>query len=299
MPRRLLLTLAFAVGALGGCFLSPNVPPTFRYTCETDDDCAVVTCLDDTVPWPVARARGLAQGCDTDEAKADPSSAYSARQRCVSGLCQFPCALESYQNDCPSGKGYNFCFNGNCAHLCGTDTARYPDPDATCPDPQKCVIFGEDIDLGLLQPFLPSGSSGSGSNSSNPFGGGSNSVNLNDLEGAGVCGLRCDAEGAPPCAPGQYCSGAMCLPGCMHEGATPCLDGQKCVELGAFSACLAECSDSAPCPEDQVCAPFVNVCTPTCVGANAVMCLEGFTCDPTYEICVPDGASTTGMGTSG
>lgn len=300
MPRRLLLALAFAVGALGGCFLSPNVPPTFRFACESDDDCAVLTCRDDVVAWPTAKARGLAQGCATPEAEADPSSAYGYRQRCVSGLCQFPCALESYQNDCPTGRGYNFCFNGNCANLCGTDLARFPDPDATCPDPQKCVIFGDDIDLGALSSFLPSGGQSSGGSSSNPLGGGSTSIDINALEGAGVCGVRCDAEGAPACAPGNYCSGAMCLPGCDVEGATPCLEGQECVTFGVFSACLNTCDPNAAaaCPEDQVCAPLLNVCTARCVGANAVACLEGFSCDPDLEICVPDDLPTT-SGTSG
>jgi hypothetical protein len=299
MPRRLLLSLAFAVGALGGCFLSPNVPPSFRYSCQTDDDCAVLTCLDDTLAWPIAKARGLKQGCDSDEAKASPSGFYGYRQQCVAGLCQYPCALESFSDDCPSGKGYNFCLNGSCSTLCGTDPARFPDPDATCPDPQKCVIFGEDIDLGPLQAFL--GGGGGGGGSSSPFGGGSSSIDINDLEGAGVCGVRCDAEGAPPCAPGQYCSGAMCLPGCSQPGATPCLDGQQCVEISGFSACLTTCDPNVAtsCPEDQVCAPLVNVCVARCVGADAVACQDGFTCDPDYEICVPDDVSTTGIGTSG
>lgn len=300
MPRRLLLALAFAVGALGGCFLSPNVPPTFRYSCETDDDCAVLSCRDDVIAWPTAKARGMTEGCGTESAQADPTSAYGYRQRCVSGLCQYPCGLATFSNDCPSGRGYNFCLNGNCANFCGTDPERFPDPDATCPDPQGCVIFGEDIDLGALSALLPSGGGGQSGGSSSPFGGGSQAIDINDLEGAGVCGIRCDAKDAPPCEPGEYCSGAMCLPGCNQPGATPCLDGEQCVEFGAFAACLVKCDPNAasPCPEDQVCAPFVNVCTPRCVGANAVECLEGFTCDPDYEICVPD-AATTGTGTSG
>ena len=90
MPRRLLLSLAFAVGALGGCFLAPNVPPSFRYSCETDDDCAVVTCRDDTVAWPVAKAKGLQEGCFSDDAKAHPTNYYGHRQQCISGLCQSP-----------------------------------------------------------------------------------------------------------------------------------------------------------------------------------------------------------------
>lgn len=307
MPRRLLLTLAFAVGALGGCFLSPNVPPSFRYSCKTDDDCAVLTCRDDNVPWPTAKAQGLMPGrCDSDEAKANPTGYYGFRQQCVAGLCQFPCALESYSNDCPSGKGYNFCLNSTCSTLCGTDPTRFPDPDATCPEPQNCVIFGEDIDLGPLKALLPSGGGGGGGGSSNPFGGGSSSIDFDELEGSGVCGLRCDADGAPPCAPGNYCSGAMCLPGCSQPGATPCLDGQDCVEVGGFSACLTTCDPGMPgttCLEDQVCVPGLGVCVDSCVGTNAVDCVEGFTCDPTLEICVPDdfGGMTTssGTGTSG
>lgn len=300
MPRRLLLSLAFAVGALGGCFLSPNVPPSFRYSCQTDDDCAVLTCLDDTIMWPEAQARGLKQGCSSDEALANPSGFYGYRQQCVSGLCQFPCELATYRNDCPSGKGYNFCFNGSCSTLCGTDAERFPDPNATCPDPQKCLIFGAeyDIDLGPLQDFLPGGGGGGGGSSQ----GGSGSVNINDLEGeAGVCGIRCDAKGAPACAPGEYCNGALCLPGCDQPGAVPCLDGQQCVSFGGFAACLATCDPNVAtaCPEGQACAPVVNVCVPRCVGVGAVTCQDGFTCDPDYEICVPDDVSTTGIGTSG
>ena len=165
MPPRLLLAVAFAAGVLGGCFLSPNVPPSFRYACETDDDCLVLNCRGDEVSIRDAEAAGLEQGCDTPEAKDDQTSAYSYRQRCVSGLCQFPCELATYQADCPASKGYNFCFNGSCSTLCGLDTKHYPDPDSTCPDPQKCAIFGEDIDTDLLAGFLSSSSSSSGSSS--------------------------------------------------------------------------------------------------------------------------------------
>ena len=292
MPPRLLLAVAFAAGVLGGCFLSPNVPPSFRYACETDDDCLVLNCRGDEVSIRDAEAAGLAQGCDTPEAKDDQTSAYAYRQRCVSGLCQFPCELATFQDDCPTGKGYNFCFNGSCSSLCGLDTKHYPDPDSTCPDPQKCAIFGEDIDTDLLAGFLSSSSSSSGSSS--PLGG-SSSVSLKQLidQGAGVCGLRCDADGAPPCAPGEYCSGALCLPGCDQPGAVPCVDGQKCVALGGFSACLATCSADIPCPSSQVCVPGLDVCVTTCVGVDAVPCVDGFTCDPTLEICLPDDIGST------
>lgn len=289
MPPRLLLALAFAVGALGGCFLSPNIPPSFRYACDTDDDCAVFNCRGDEVSIRDAEAAGLVAGCDTPEADADPTSAYGYRQRCVSGLCQFPCELPSFQSDCPSSKGYNFCFNGNCSHLCGTDTKRYPDPDATCPNPQECVIFGEDIDLALLS-AIPSSSS----SSSNPFGG-SSGINVAQLEGAGVCGVRCDSAEAPPCDPGEYCSGALCLPGCDQPNAVPCADGQTCAAYGEFSACLPSCSADVPCASGQVCVPGLNVCVPSCVGADATPCTDGYTCDPNLTICVPDaGGSTSG-----
>ncbi len=276
MSPRSLLALAFAAGALGGCFLSPNVPPSFRYACETDDDCAVFNCQGDEVAIRDAKAAGLVEGCDTPEADADPASAYGYRQRCVSGLCQFPCELSTFQSDCPTGKGYNFCINDSCAHLCGTDTKKYPDPDATCPNPQECVIFGEDIDLALLPSSLGSGSLGG---------------SLSSLEGTGVCGVRCDAPDAPPCGPGEYCSGVLCLPGCDQPGAVPCETGQQCVAFGGFSACLQNCSADAPCPSGQVCVAGVNACAPTCVGADATPCTDGYTCDPTLEICVPDGAS--------
>lgn len=299
MPRRLSLALALAVGGLGGCFLSPNVPPSFRYACGGDEDCAVLTCLGDAVDARTAKEQGLKsaseleKGCDAPEAKADPSGYYEYRQSCTNGLCEYPCALESFQADCPGGKGYNFCLNGSCSHFCGTNTDRYPDVDSTCPDPQSCLIFGDDIDLDGILAFLPSG--GGGSSSSNPFG--SSGVDFTQLEGSGVCGLRCDAEDALPCPAGYYCPGAMCLPGCDKDGATPCAEGSTCIAFGGFSACLATCDPAAatPCPEGQICAPVVNVCVDTC--ASDSECADGLVCDPDLMTCVPDaGASSSGSG---
>lgn len=296
MPRRARLVLAFALGGVGGCFLSPNVPPSFRYSCDVDEDCAVLTCLGDAVKISAASgikpASDLERGCDDPKAKADPSAYYSQRQICSAGLCEYPCALESFQDDCPSGKGYNFCFNGACSHLCGTDTKRVPDPDSTCPGDQACQIFGEDIDLTGLESFLPTGG---GSSSSNPFGG--SSVDLTSLEGAGVCGLRCDAEGAPACPPGYYCPGVMCLPGCAEDGATPCAEGSTCLSLGSFSTCLVQCdpADPASCAEGEICAPVVNVCVTSCTSDDE--CPDGFVCDPDFMTCVPD-AGTSSSGTT-
>lgn len=291
MPRRLHFALALAIGGLGGCFLAPNVPPSFRYSCEVDDDCAVLTCLGDPVDARVARERGLKaaseleRGCNSPEAKKDPSGYYAYQQSCISGLCEYPCGLESYQADCPTGKGYNFCLNGACAHFCGTNTDRYPDPDSTCPSSQSCLIFGEDIDLDAISDLLPSS-------------GGGNSVNFDQLYGSGVCGVRCDDEDAPPCPAGYYCPGAMCLPGCDQPGATDCAEGSTCFAFGGFSACLATCDPNAatPCPEGQICAPVVNVCVDTC--ASDFECADGLVCDPDLQTCVPD-AGTSSSGSSG
>lgn len=300
MSPRLLLALAFALGAVGGCFLSPNVPPSFRYRCKADADCRVLSCGGDPIAIPDADARGmqLAEDCG-DIPDGEENLYYEARQVCRDDLCEFPCDITRGSADCPSGKGYNFCFNGNCATACGQDLERFPDPDATCSSPQRCVIFGEDIELALLEDFRPS--SGGGGSSFIGGGGGGGGSSIEDYEGTGICGVRCDAKDALACPPGQYCSGAMCLPDCDHPDATPCAEGRACFAFGEFSACLVTCDPNAtttPCAEDEVCVAGLGICRPSCVGEAASPCQSGFVCDEGLKICIPE-TDTTGTGTSG
>lgn len=295
MSPRPLLALAFALGALGGCFLSANVPPSFRFNCKADADCRVLTCRGDLVAIPEAEAAGLepTENCATI-ADDEQNLYYQARQTCMNGLCEYPCDISNGSGDCPSGKGYNFCFNGACATACGYDPERFPDPDATCSDPQDCIIFGEDIDLALIAGFLPTGGSGSSSSASFIPSGGGGGTSVEDLEGTGICGTRCDADGALACPPGQYCSGAMCLPDCDHPDATPCAEGRTCFAFGDYSACLVTCAAASDCEPGETCVTGLNICRPTCVGDGASSCGDGMVCDPTLEICVPETTGTSG-----
>ncbi|MCY1066992.1 hypothetical protein OV090_19630 [Nannocystis sp. RBIL2] len=292
MSRRPLLALAFALGALGGCFLTPNPPPSFRYNCSADSDCRVLSCRGDLVLIPDAEAAGMVLAEDCDEVpEADKSKYYEARQACLDGLCEYPCELST--DVCPAEKGYNLCFNGTCATACGFDDERFPDPDATCSSPQRCVLYGDDIELALIEDLL--GGSGSGSGSGFPGGGGGGSSSVEDLIGTGVCGIRCDAEDARACPPGQYCSGAMCLPDCAHDGATPCADTAECYAFGGFSTCIAKCDPLGEntCEKGEVCVKGLGLCLPTCLGEDLTTCRDGFTCNEDLAICVPEDLPTT------
>lgn len=287
MSPRPLLALAFALGAFGGCFLSPNIPPSFRYDCTTDADCRVLNCRGDLVKIADADAGGLilAEDCD-DLAEGEDTKFYEARQVCMGGLCEFPCELTT--DACPAEKGYNLCFNGACATRCGNDLERFPDPGATCSNPQDCLIFGEDIEIALIEDLL-------GGGSSNPMQQGSGQSVAESLAGTGICGVRCDAEGALPCPPGNYCSGAMCLPGCDHEDAVACRDGEQCYSTGDFSLCIKTCDstqDPSTCPEGEICVMGLNVCLPTCLGENPTLCSDGNVCDQTLGICIPEELGT-------
>lgn len=286
MSRRPLLALAFALGALGGCFLSANPPPSFRYNCAADSDCRVLTCRGDLVAIPDAEAAGLLLAEDCDEVlEADKSKFYEARQACLDGLCEYPCELSTAV--CPASKGYNLCFNGTCATACGFDDERFPDPDATCSGKQQCVLYGDDIELALIEDLFSGSSSSSGSGFP---GGGGGGIGVEDLIGTGVCGIRCDADGARACPPGQYCSGAMCLPDCAHENATPCADTAQCFAFGGFSTCITKCDPNGEntCEKGEICVQGLGLCQPTCLGEEATTCRDGLTCSEELAICVPE-----------
>ncbi len=289
--RRSLFIAAFVAGVVGGCYLEPVPRPGFRYGCDADDDCLALDCGGKAIS--LAAASKLIEGCDSVEVMANPALGVSHRQSCRAGLCEYPCDFLTYQQDCPTTEGFAFCFNGACANLCGTDDYTnykgYESNDDFCTDPQVCLSIkaaeGTDPDI---DPEVLGG------------------VNTNNLaDGAGVCGQRCDAKGALPCPGGQYCTGALCLPGCDNPEATPCGDGKVCIALAGFSSCLVTCdvNDADSCATGEVCVPGFNVCQPTCLGDGAIECADSFICDADLKICVPisidsDGGDGSSSGTT-
>ena len=286
--RRSFFIAAFVAGVIGGCYLRPAPPPGFRYSCDADDDCLALDCGGKAIS--LADAANLIEGCDSVEVKANPALGVSHRQSCRAGLCEYPCDLFTYQQDCPTTEGFAFCFNGACANLCGTDDYTkykgYESNDDFCTDPQSCITIktaegtDPDIDPDLLASFTGSGQGG---------------LNLGTLaDGTGFCGQRCDAKDALPCPAGQYCTGALCLPGCNEPTATPCGDGKVCIALAGYSSCLTSCdvNQADSCAVGEVCVPGFNVCQPTCVGDNVIECPDTFACDGTLKICLPVGGDS-------
>jgi hypothetical protein len=132
-----------------------SLPPQFRFSCTTDDDCQAVV---------------------------DDEGSEEYRERCIAGLCQYPCEgslLTTIPGECPAND-YFGCFNGVCTHLCDNVTQL-------CPYPQKCIV--QDIPDEFVGQ-IPGGI---------------------DLEQTGLCGVRCDAEGAIDCPEGQVCLEGVCL----------------------------------------------------------------------------------------
>ena len=173
---RRLLTAALLLGLAAGCFRERSVPPAFRFECEADDECRTLT-DDDGEPLLGADGEPIAE-------------------RCISGLCQFACVGSVLdlagggggggQSPCPDDKAGYYCFNGTCNHLCdGAD-----DP-ATCSPPQTCLELADFPGFEALAEAL---------------------ADQLGQERPGICGIRCDAEGAPPCPEGQVCLQGVCLP---------------------------------------------------------------------------------------
>jgi len=296
--RRSLFIAAFVAGFAGGCFLRPVPAPGFRYACESAKDCQALDCKGNAISLDAAAE--LIVGCDDPEVLADPTKGVAFRQTCTAGLCSYSCSLATFETDCPSTEGFAFCFNNVCSTVCGAgDPATYDldSNDGFCTSPQTCVpilvaddegnVEGDGLDLGQL------GALGGA------FGGA-----LSRLpEGAGLCGTRCDARDAPPCAPGEYCTGALCIPDCTNPEATPCADDSICIEISGFSACVVACDpgQADACGAGQICVPGVNVCQPTCIGLDAVECATGLFCDTDLGICLPPivDATTGGDSTGG
>lgn len=96
----LVFTFAFAGSfALAACFIESPKPSTFRFTCESSDECA-----------------------DTEV--------------CADGLCQQACGGET-DPACPDSAPV--CFNGYCSSVCPTDEDVCPAPQAclTFTDPES------------------------------------------------------------------------------------------------------------------------------------------------------------------
>jgi hypothetical protein len=274
MRRLILVAAAFLSGAAGGCFLKPAAAPGFRYTCETNSDCLARDCKGGLIP--MADAEGLIEGCDSPEVKADGTLGVGYRQTCIAGLCEFACGFYTVGDDCPPASGFSFCFNGRCATTCGTDDLtkyNFETNDDYCTPDQRCIPIQE----GQIEPDLFEGMGGQGS------------INISSLpDGAGFCGVRCDAEDAPDCPPGEYCTGAVCLPGCTEPDATPCADGTICLAFGDLSACILQCDYTAEmvCPQGQSCVPGLDICQPSCLDDSD--CDNGLTCSVDVGVCIPD-----------
>jgi hypothetical protein len=286
--RRSLFIAAFVAGVVGGCYLrtraAPRLPLRLRRRRR--------------LPGPRLRRQGDLAGrrqpsssraATPSEVHGQPRSRRQPTARAAAPVsASTPAGFLTYQQDCPTTEGFAFCFNGACASLCGTDDYTnykgYESNDDFCTDPQVCLSIkaaeGTDPDI---DPEVLGG------------------VNTNNLaDGAGVCGQRCDAKGALPCPGGQYCTGALCLPGCDNPEATPCDDGEVCIALAGYSSCLVTCDPNKPgsCGAGNVCVTGLNICQPTCVGEGAIECSDGFACDPDLEICLPISFDTDGGSSS-
>lgn len=100
------LTLSTIIISIS-CFLEKELPPTFRFSCEEDAQCANIQ---------------------------DENGQTMYVERCIDGLCQYPCttSLLDEFSDCPPNRGL-LCFNGVCSNLC--DPSAEPPP---CSSPHAC-----------------------------------------------------------------------------------------------------------------------------------------------------------------
>jgi hypothetical protein len=285
--RRSLFIAAFIAGFAGGCFQKPVAAPGFRFACKTDNDCQALDCKGNAIGLDAAAE--LIVGCDDPDVLTDPTKGLAFRQSCVAGLCEYSCSLATFQKDCPTSEGFQFCLNSVCATVCGAgdpDFYGLEDNDGFCTSPQTCIPLSDDgVDLGKLGAI---GAAFSSAFSRLP-------------DGAGLCGTRCDARDSAPCAPGEYCSGALCIPDCTDPKATPCGDGKVCLAFGGFTSCLTTCDPAVPdaCGAGNVCVPGVNICQPSCLGDDAIECADGLLCDPALGICLPPVEDATTGGSTG
>ena len=95
-PRGWMLRISMAmtvsaVAAALGCYYETTPSPSFRYRCNSTDD------------------------CETPET-------------CIDGLCQIPCTQATFDEDCPDDGRFVACFNGVCASTCSRREANCPAP---------------------------------------------------------------------------------------------------------------------------------------------------------------------------
>lgn len=170
--------LAVLAGALvGSCYAERQPPPSFRYVCDKDGDC-----------------RGS--------------------QECIDGLCETPCTLLTFEEDCLNGE--LVCLNGVCSSGCDVDKD-------TCPGAQQCV----DLDLDV--------SGGGGF-----FGGGDSDVVV------GVCMRPCTNTS---CGELHVCIEGFCVQTCVDDEqcppATSCQQSLCLPDLGlGTDSASGETSDS-------------------------------------------------------
>lgn len=132
----LALGSGLALLASAACFIEPGEPPGFLYECSADDQCA-------------------------------------ENEQCIASLCQTPCTVNTFAEDCPQDGSAITCFNGVCASSCD---AEANDP---CPGELSCISF-DLYDFGE--------------------------------EDLAICGHACDEADAPPCPDAEICLEGVCLP---------------------------------------------------------------------------------------
>lgn len=163
--------VGLAVGLFAGCFRQVPTSSVFHYECTSDDECSALL---DNDGEPMLDANG------------DPFV-----ERCIQGLCQYPCGgslVDLFNpmadNGCPPDNNF-FCFNGTCTNLC--DGAVDPPP---CSAPHTCIEFAS------LDTFA-------GSEDAAAY------LEMLPSERSGLCGVLC--EDAEDCPEGQLCLSGVCL----------------------------------------------------------------------------------------
>lgn len=174
-PHAVLLALLAGFAGAASCYSDRLPPPTFRYVCDTTADC-------------------------------------NEGESCIDGLCQIPCTLATFADDCPPEGSYSLCFNGVCSHVCEL-------AGGLCAAGQTCIDPGFDL-AGLF------GDGGGG-------GGGGSDEELT----LGICGETCDADSCPM---GEACLEGFCFATCDPANDT-CAAPFACV--GGY--CLPDFGDGA------------------------------------------------------
>lgn len=94
MARAVLALFGLTFTAAAACYSERLPPPTYRYACSADRDCA-------------------------------------GAERCIDDLCQVPCTQATFEEDC--GDPFVACIHGVCASTCTVGEGACPEPQ-TCFD---------------------------------------------------------------------------------------------------------------------------------------------------------------------